>query len=619
MEHNRKNGVTLVSTVFLLFVLLGFAALTVDVGVMFNTRGDLQIVADAASLAAASELSSYEHGEDVEYLAMETARKITLKNNVLGHKRGTFVLEDDDFEFLNAYYVVDQEHADYLGFTTSGDEIYPCYLFTPSSSFPDAVRVTARKTDQHQNGPLELFFASIFGINNTNVQASATAVLVPRDIALVADLSASHTDDSELRNYKTTKINLYEVWDSLPGGISEPHSKWGNPESLPNGWAEQAAGPGWGYMLELGYGTLDWEVGGLHDGNSYDPNSDSGLVRLPYNVSWTNQELELNLLSQGYNQEEVDAILSSNYDSNGAYKYRVAVAMGLAFWNSGKSGGLWEQRGINASDSGNGNSWIGGNELEWVEQITSKSMSTSSNMWLDYIDNYVKNSTTTMYSANSGFRYSYGIKTFVNYLMDRRPQNNQIPELSDTPTQPMQSVKDAVCFMVDFIGNMKTNDQLSLEIYGRTAHHEIDLTRDYINISSRLAEMQAGHYDTWTNIGGGIKKGIAELESIRARSFSRKIIILLTDGIANTNSEGNYDTQGAIDFAIEQTEIAASKGIKIFAISVGSGADQSLMNQIAQTSNGTHFHAAGNIQDYETELASIFQTLCTTRDYQIVE
>ena len=50
----RRRGVVAVFALVMLVVLLGFAALTIDVGAMYNTRADLQHAADAAALAGAS-------------------------------------------------------------------------------------------------------------------------------------------------------------------------------------------------------------------------------------------------------------------------------------------------------------------------------------------------------------------------------------------------------------------------------------------------------------------------------------------------------------------------------------------------------------------------------------
>ena len=50
----RARAVVAVQVMVLLVVMLGFAALTVDVGMMYNTRADLQRAADASAMAGAA-------------------------------------------------------------------------------------------------------------------------------------------------------------------------------------------------------------------------------------------------------------------------------------------------------------------------------------------------------------------------------------------------------------------------------------------------------------------------------------------------------------------------------------------------------------------------------------
>ena len=51
-RNSRRRGVVAVLVAVILVTLLGFAALTVDVGAMYNARAELQRSADAAALAA---------------------------------------------------------------------------------------------------------------------------------------------------------------------------------------------------------------------------------------------------------------------------------------------------------------------------------------------------------------------------------------------------------------------------------------------------------------------------------------------------------------------------------------------------------------------------------------
>jgi len=590
-----KRGVVVVQVAVLLTVLLGFAALTIDAGVMYNTRGDLQRTADAASLAAAARLSDYSTGDPLP-LARDAAVEYVQRNRVFSK---TMTLDpSSDVVFGQATY----------------DEQSHSYTFIPTEELPNALRLTVRHTADSSNGAVPLFFANVFGISDADLSARATAVMVPRDIAVVADMSASHTDDSELRHYRQTDVNLYNVWDNWPGGIDDGEGSIWDPNEIPpewwdgNGNAPQAAGPAWGYLKKLGYGTEQIA-------QNYDPVADPGLIQLPFNQNWSDAKLRSYLFDRGYIQSEVDALMSKQYDPNGAWYYRVSAAMGWAYWNSGQPGGLWEKRGVRG---GNGNNWVGSNELEWTETIGNRDLQTSRLFWLYYT--LYTGSDTMMTRTNSNFRFRFGVKTMMNYFMEWFPDNQSTPELSNTPEQPMQAVKDAVNHLVDYLDALNTDDQLSLEIYGTTARHEVDMSLNLPQVSNRLNAMQAAHYDGWTNMGGGLTRAIEELTSSRARSASKKMIILLTDGNANVTRDGRIgDPDGGAVYALEEAQAAADLGIKIFAVSVGVDANQSLMDQIAEIGSGEHFHAEGSIEQYSDQLEEIFRRIGGKRPVELIE
>jgi len=594
-SHTQRKAAVAVQVAISLTLIVGFTGLTVDVGAMYNAKSDLQRAVDAAALAAASKLAAYDEGDPL-VLAREQADTFVGKNEVFGQE---LALAESDVTFGRAIY----------------DDATESYTFTETSVFPDAVRVTLRMTEDSPNGKMPLYFARALGMSDLNVEAEAIAMMVPRDIAIVADLSASHTDDSELANYKNTAINLHAVWDGLPGGIGDDVSTWNGDEFPvdPDGSSVQMGGPAWGYFKSMGWGTQTINSG-------YDPTSDAGLVKLQYNKDWSDAQLETSLSNLGYSNAEIDAIMANDYDGSGAWDERVAVALGFARWDSGISGGLWESLGIPAYDAGNGNGFVGGGELTWVETFGDRSVSQSKSVWLDYINNYVASSYTQMENANSNFRYRFGLKTFTNYLMERRPSHNDTPELAGAPEQPMQAVKDAVSHLSALLDTLETNDLLSLEIYGTYGRHEVDLTTDYASVGNRLNEMQAGHYDSWTNMGGGIQRAIEELTSDRARPISRKVMILLTDGYANVNAYGGTgDYYGGESYALAKAADAAAQGIRVFAVSVGSNSDTDLMDEIAEIGSGLHFHAEGSIDDYSDQLEEIFATLGGTRPVELIQ
>ncbi|MBN1343994.1 MAG: VWA domain-containing protein [Phycisphaerae bacterium] len=563
--------------------MLGFAALSVDIGYLYMVKAELQVSADAAALAAAGQLATIEDSrfELARQMAVDYAAKNLVANQTM--------YLDPEVDVVFGQAVLDTQSNR--------------YVFAAGVQPIDAVRVRVRKTSDSPNGAVALFFANIFGRSEKDMFAEATAILVPRDIAIVADLSASHTDDSELCRINDTTVNLYDVWAAMPGGMDE-----GDPN-----WSPQKAGPTWGtWMEQAGFGEMTLD-------SSYDPTTDSGLLYLPRYNTWNNAALTAMLQAQNYNADEIAAIMSSANDSDSTvWKARACVALGLAVWRSGmgvdSSGqpGKWQAEGLAA---GNGNSYVSwSSELTWVESYPYPGGS-----WSEYCD-YMKNSTAMTSQGNSNFKYRFGAKTFMNYLLENRRCYNECPDLRFTPTQPMQAVKDSVTRMMQIIEGLDTDDQVSLEIYAQTARHEVDLTFEYADVSNRLNDMQAGHYDCWTNMGGGIQRGIEELTSDRARHSATKVMILLTDGWANVTewgSVGDY-TNGPI-YAVEAARDAAALGIRIYAVSVGSSADTNTMEQIAQIGKGTHFYAQGSIEDYSAQLQAIFETLGGKRPVMLID
>ncbi len=604
MTH-RRRGVVIVLTAVMLVVILGFAALTIDVGAIYNTRVDLQNAADAAALGSASELSRIALGRPVDR-ARKTAYQIVKQNPVFG---GSVTIDPA---------------ADLVFGRAEINEATGRIRFVETEVQPDAVRVIVRKTEDSPNGPMPTFFAGVFGKHHVNVSASAVAFLAPRDIAIVADLSGSINDDSELKNYKLTWINLFDVWRALPQkqilpgvqpswiGLDAPPPVSQTVANQPIDASTTVAnlpGPAWGFMKGLGFGTP-------LNPSTYDPAKDDGLVRLPSRANWSVPALAAYLKGRNYSDAEVTAIQSAAFDGNGAYPYRTAVALGLAYWNSGTANGLWSSRG---ATKGNGDNRIDAGELEWVQPVLGRTAAASSAIWTDYI-NYTANARSGLNNTAPEFQFHFGIKTFVNYLLDARGSFAATPELGDTPAQPMQAIKDAAGYMLEMITDMETNDRVSLQIYGTTAHHEADLTQSFLSVFGRLKIMQAGHYDGWTNMGGGMATAINELSGERARSLSKKVLVLLTDGNANVSETGKTgDAAGGRAYAIKEARRAASLGMTVFAISVGAGADQGVMKEIADITGGVHFHAEGSIEKYSEQLRDIFTEIGSRRAVELIE
>ncbi len=582
----RRASVMVQSVIFGSTVGLGVAALAVDTGLMFAAKSELQNAADAAALAAASQLGS--KVDPTGMAGIEAARFAAL-NKIAG--LGADVAIEADVVFGHA--VMDGERFEFL----------------PEQIPYDAARVTIRRDATAADGPVSLLFAKMFGVSGASMRASATAMLIPRDIALVIDLSASMNDDSELRHYKQfpsesggtrpgVQINIKECWQALEG--------------TPPTWGQMT---NWGNEVVLG---------------SYTPVGDPGLWRIPKSSSCTESAVTTQLTSRGYSSAERSALMSGSGDGTTAYyRNRVRVILGLADWKSGKSGGKY-----GSGSGGNGDNYVQDDEL------TAKigfpyPLGASSNTWNSYVD-YAAGS-TQMTQTDSNFRYRFGLKTFVNYLLESRPSHSQTPNLASVPEEPLQSVKNAVESMINLIIGLETQDYVSLETFAQYGYHAHDLTVPdspddlstlLLEIPATLNGHQAGHFTSVTNIGGGFQKAYEELTSDRARNSAAKVVMLLTDGKPNVNADNQHvgdNHAQAIAWAEDRAAALREIGATIYIIGVGGDVNAELCASLAGSPD--HYFFADNTPDpdnggqpmYVTELQQIFRTLGGRRPVRLIQ
>jgi len=238
-----------------------------------------------------------------------------------------------------------------------------------------------------------------------------------------------------------------------------------------------------------------------------------------------------------------------------------------------------------------------------------------SGSWDDYIS-YVR---TSGYIDDAGYRKDYGYLTLVNYWLEKRPRFSQTPGLWQTSEQPITAVKDAVTVFLAYLQEVETKDRLGLSIYTSvddTALLEMPLSEDFQQTEDISRRRQAGHYDTMTNIGAGIQTARIELED-NARDNAFKMIVLMTDGIANLPN----DAATAKQHALNQAQICADNGYPIVTVSLGAGADVALMDQIASMTGGMHFNIPGgqSVAEYEEELKDVFREIASDRPLQLVK
>lgn len=172
--RSRKKGYVTIVAVISLLALLTCAAVVIDLARLALAKQRLQDVADAAALAGAQRL---QQGMDVN-AAKDLAAEIAEANTVEGEPLTLDLQQDIQVGAWDA----------------ANEEIVPW-----SAAFTDAVvGVTARRTQGSADGPIELFFGSVLGVEEADVSASAVASVAvskrprkPVEVCVVQDGSGS--------------------------------------------------------------------------------------------------------------------------------------------------------------------------------------------------------------------------------------------------------------------------------------------------------------------------------------------------------------------------------------------------------------------------------------------
>jgi len=284
-DRFRRRAAVVVQVAVMSTLIMGFGALAIDVGMLYVTKTDLQAAADSAALAGAAQLAA-PNGNDPESLARAAAKEFAERHRAFGSQ---IVLDEQaDVEMGKAVFNPQTEK----------------FEFQPASTHYDSVRVTVRRTEDWENA-MPLLFGNIFGASEQALAARAAAVLIPRDIAVVIDLSNSMCWDSQLRFYNRDDggySNLRDVWCALDG--PEPSRPYIPGSELETEYAADT-GPTYGQMVEWGDPLIP---------GAYDPATDPGLIYLPRGESWHSFLHDENVLEQWPANRANTMLLNQGYD-----------------------------------------------------------------------------------------------------------------------------------------------------------------------------------------------------------------------------------------------------------------------------------------------------------------
>ncbi len=174
------------------------------------------------------------------------------------------------------------------------------------------------------------------------------------------------------------------------------------------------------------------------------------------------------------------------------------------------------------------------------------------------------------------------------------------------PVPPNARWLDAIAAVQVFTNLLQVSpqqEQVALSVYNHQVSTPQPLTLDYSLVINKLVNISANFIAGGTNIGDGILEGIGAVgDPTRRRPWANPVLIVLTDGVHN------YGTN-----PIDAANVAKAQKVTVFTLTFSDEAEQTLMQTVAQTGGGQHFHAvnATQLQAAFRDIAGRLPTLIT--------
>lgn len=567
-----RRGAILVLTAIVMVVILAIVALALDVSYLSLTKTQLQGAADAAALAGAMELSGTEDPATVRANALSAIQDVASHHHN-GNKTSLSV-DASDVTFGKMSW-----NSATNSFTTAWGDAQTPY---------NVVKVRAERDAGSGGSPdnrLPLFFAPAIGHNRATIGAVATASFQPRDIMVVLDFSGSMNDDSSFDGIATlgrtfVESNMQTMWNELGSPV----------------YGKLAFTPGYAVLKGVPKsGTI--------------PHIDVTFKRKSVSVVSTSNLIQVKLQFSSSSDTQTFTGLSA----------KTGTFAGTGSKANKEITKCWVKSGTNGSMSSGSN----GELFDFTATNIKTALGLNgtypyaSGSWSDYISKVQASSGDI---KDAGYRDMYGYMTWIEYLQTQQESAAETVDLWKTSEQPVGVLKDGVDEFIDYLTAIEAEDYMGLSVYTHSnsagAILEHGLSTNLTQVKDTTRHRQAGHYKSGTNISAGMKVARTELvANARPRSF--RMMVVMTDGLPN---EPTSDTVAKAAVLTEANSAAAAK-IKILTISLGAGADTSLMQQVADITGGVHFNVPGgsNIAAVRAQLQEVFRQIASSRPLKLVD
>ncbi len=141
--------------------------------------------------------------------------------------------------------------------------------------------------------------------------------------------------------------------------------------------------------------------------------------------------------------------------------------------------------------------------------------------------------------------------------------------------------KSGIQQMLTTFRNSPAQERVALTTFNKVSLLNVPLSADYLPIDSALAFHSTAYLGGLSSLADGLNSAMTLLTNrVSARPWASRVILLVSDGNENFGV-------GAANIA----RTAAQSHIMVYTISVGSDANQRLMQDLAAAAHGRHLHA----------------------------
>lgn len=175
--------------------------------------------------------------------------------------------------------------------------------------------------------------------------------------------------------------------------------------------------------------------------------------------------------------------------------------------------------------------------------------------------------------------------------------------MNDDGGEPPEPISSVLTAAEAFVSRLNTQDQISIVTYATEAEVLSSLTSNKENSIETIKKLSIKPEEEVgsTNTGDALKRTTEEISSSRHSENARKVLVLLSDGLATAPKEEPEA------YALTAAEELKKTGTQIFTIGLGNKVNADFMRQIASGPDNYHFAPSVSTLSrvYETITAAI--------------